>query len=101
MKKLVVALIGLAVLGTCAYVTMTNLRSGQDFLLEQAIEAQAAGMLKPYDFVGLEVMVCGSSSPLPDPTRAQACIMVRAGDQMFVIDSGSGSNTVMLANGEI
>ena len=99
MKKLVAASIGLAVLGTCAYVALTNLRSGQDFLLEQAIEAQVAGMLKPYDFVGLEVMVCGSSSPLPDPTRAQACIMVRAGDQMFIIDSGSGSNTVMLANG--
>ena len=99
MKKLIVILVVVGLLGAGAYSALTNSRSGQDFLLEQALEAQMAGALKPYDFVGLEVMVCGSSSPLPDPTRAQACIMVRAGNQMFLIDSGSGSNTVLQANG--
>ena len=99
MKKLIVILVVVGLLGAGAYGALTNSRSGQDFLLEQALEAQMASALKPYDFVGLEVMVCGSSSPLPDPTRAQACIMVRAGNQMFLIDSGSGSNTVLQANG--
>ena len=99
MKKLLITLAVVIVLGTGAYAGLTNLRGGQDFLLEQALQAQMASTLKPYDFEGLEVMVCGSSSPLPDPTRAQACIMVRAGNQMFVVDSGSGSNTVMQANG--
>ena len=99
MKKLVAIIVAMGLLGAGAYAALMNSRSGQDFLLEQAIQTQVAAALKPYDFVGLEVMVCGSSSPLPDPTRAQACIMVRAGDQMFLIDSGSGSNTVLQANG--
>ena len=68
-------------------------------MLEQALEAQAAAALNLADFNGLEVMVCGSSSPLPDPNRAQACIMVRAGNQMFLVDSDLGSNTVLQANG--
>ena len=96
-----VLLIGLAVvvLGAAGYGVLTNTRAGQDFLLEQALQAQLGATSNPRDFKGLEVMVCGSSSPLPDPNRAQACIMVRAGNQMFLVDSGSGANTVLQANG--
>ena len=96
-----VLLIGLAVvvLGAAGYSVLMNTRGGQDFLLEQALQAQLGATSNPRDFKGLEVMVCGSSSPLPDPNRAQACIMVRAGNQMFLVDSGSGANTVLQANG--
>lgn len=40
---------------------------------------------------GLHVVICGSGSPLPDPSRAEACTLVIAGKQMFVVDSGDGS----------
>ena len=40
---------------------------------------------------GLAVAFCGTGSPLPDPTRAQSCTAVIAGDRVFVVDSGSGS----------
>ena len=40
---------------------------------------------------GLHVGLCGTGSPMPDPTRAGPCTVVIAGKQMFVIDSGTGS----------
>lgn len=40
---------------------------------------------------GLHVGLCGSGSPMPDPTRAGPCVAVVAGQRLFVIDSGQGS----------
>jgi ribonuclease Z len=40
---------------------------------------------------GLHVVLCGSGSPLPDPTRAGPCTLVIAGSRMFVVDAGEGS----------
>jgi ribonuclease Z len=40
---------------------------------------------------GLHVGLCGSGSPMPDPTRAGPCTVVVAGQRLFVIDAGEGS----------
>lgn len=40
---------------------------------------------------GLNLVLCGSGSPLPDPERAGPCMLVQAGEQLLVIDVGSGS----------
>ena len=39
----------------------------------------------------LKVIVCGSRSPLPSPGRAEACILVEAGDDIYIFDLGNGS----------
>ena len=39
----------------------------------------------------LKVVVCGSRSPLPSPGRAEACILVEAGDDIYIFDIGNGS----------
>ena len=39
----------------------------------------------------LKVVVCGSRSPLPSPGRAEACILVEAGDDIYIFDVGNGS----------
>ena len=39
---------------------------------------------------GLHVLLCGTGSPLPDPTRAEACTAVLAGRHLFVVDAGDG-----------
>ncbi|MDF1765977.1 MAG: MBL fold metallo-hydrolase [Gammaproteobacteria bacterium] len=39
----------------------------------------------------LSAAVCGSRSPIPDPQRAEACVLVSAGDRLFVVDVGDGS----------
>lgn len=40
---------------------------------------------------GLHVGLCGSGSPMPDPTRAGPCTVVLAGKKLFVVDAGAGS----------
>ena len=39
----------------------------------------------------LSAIVCGSRSPLPNPDRAETCILVKAGDKVFIVDTGDGS----------
>ena len=98
-KKFVVFLAGLGILIIAAYSTLTNTRWGQDFLLQQAITVIASGAAPSEGFDGLEVLVCGSSSPLGmNSGQAQSCIMIRAGDQIFLIDVGPGSNRVLQAH---
>jgi ribonuclease Z len=40
---------------------------------------------------GLHVGLCGSGSPMPDPTRAGPCAAVLAGRRLFVVDVGAGA----------
>ena len=42
-------------------------------------------------FDGLKITLCGTSSPLPAPGRAQACVAVETPDHLYVVDAGSGS----------
>jgi ribonuclease Z len=44
----------------------------------------------------LSVLLCGTGSPLPDPTRASACTMIAAGKDLYVVDSGLGSTKNLL-----
>ena len=48
--------------------------------------------MSQYD--GLKVFLCGTSSPLPAPDRAQACVAVLAGESLFLVDAGAGSARV-------
>jgi ribonuclease Z len=44
---------------------------------------------------GLHVGLCGTGSPMPDPTRAGPCTAVLAGQRLFIIDAGAGSPRVL------
>jgi ribonuclease Z len=46
------------------------------------------------EYDGLQVFMCGTSSPLPDPDRAQACVAILAGDSLYLVDAGAGSARV-------
>jgi ribonuclease Z len=39
----------------------------------------------------LRVLLCGTSSPLPHPSRAKACVAVFAGGRFWIVDTGPGS----------
>ena len=96
MKKIGIGLLALAALLGSASFALFYTHAGQDFLFSQGAAQMASVDIETFD--GLEAMVCGSSSPLPSATRAQACIVVRAGEQMFVVDAGSGSASVLALN---
>jgi ribonuclease Z len=71
-----------------------NSRAGQDWLLETAVTTamNSPAAIDKYD--GLKVFLCGTSSPLPDPGRAQACVAVLAGELLYLVDAGAGSARV-------
>jgi len=39
----------------------------------------------------LKVVICGSRSPLPSPGRAESCVLVEAGNDIYIFDLGNGS----------
>ena len=39
----------------------------------------------------LKVVICGSRSPLPSPGRAESCVLVEAGDDIYIFDMGNGN----------
>ncbi len=93
-KKVSVFMAGLSILAIVSGVGVWNSRAGQDWLLERAV---AAGMSRPTamnEFEGLKVFLCGTSSPLPAPDRAQACVAVLAGESLYLVDAGAGSARV-------
>jgi ribonuclease Z len=48
---------------------------------------------------GLHLGLCGTGSPMPDPTRAGPCVLVIAGKRAFVVDAGSGTTRNLLSMG--
>jgi ribonuclease Z len=71
-----------------------NSSAGQDWLLERVVTAglERPGTMDNYE--GLKVFLCGTSSPLPAPGRAQACVAVLAGESLYLVDTGAGSAQV-------
>jgi len=55
-----------------------------------ASEAQTSSS-STVSFEGVRITMCGTSSPLPAPGRAQACVAVETPDHLYIVDAGSGS----------
>lgn len=94
-------LIAAAVIMVLVVAGMLGLRSAgiQDWLVNAAI---SAGMSRPPQSApagGMRVFMCGTSSPIPVPGRAQVCVIVLAGERGFVVDTGTGSANVALLAG--
>lgn len=81
-----VILVGLTLLGGLLY----RSASVQDMMMQTGV----AAMLNsgPEAFDGLQVVVCGSASPLGNnPDRAQACLAVVTPEHFFLVDVGARS----------
>lgn len=66
-----------AQIGTSLYRAAANKRAGVD---------ATANLVD-----GLHIALCGTGSPLPNPTRAGPCNVVIAGKHMFIVDAGEGA----------
>ena len=40
----------------------------------------------------LSALVCGSGPPLASPGAGQSCILIKAGDEYFIVDIGDGAS---------
>lgn len=82
------ALVGVVGVATLAW----RIPSVQDVLLERGIRTLASSSAADlFDEDALRVLLCGSSSPLPDPGRAKACVAVFAAGKIWIVDAGPGS----------
>ena len=91
MKKILILLAGLAVILVAVASWLWNSETGQDWLMERLV---SVGMKRPppvSQYEGLQVFLCGTSSPLPAPGRAQACVAILAGESLYIVDAGAGS----------
>lgn len=86
--------IGIAALALVALAALIN-RTVGDRLILKLMQKQVVANLSGTSFAafadGLNIVLCGSGSPFPDVTRAGPCVAVIAGQQVLIIDSGSGS----------
>lgn len=82
----VVALIGLAALINFTVGDRLVLR-----LMQNQVEANLSGARFAEFGDGLNVVLCGAGSPMPDIKRAGPCVAVIAGEQVLIVDAGAGS----------
>jgi len=103
LRKLWLVLFGLIVITGGAYTWVMFTPSGQDVALRRALVAMGQGAAevaaREAAVDALRVFLCGTSSPLPDLRRAQACVAVRAGEVMYIVDAGAGSTAVLAQGG--
>ena len=72
--------------------SLINLPKVQDKLLDIGLERIAFNAQPFLDNEDtLKVVVCGSRAPLPAPGRAETCLLVEAGDDIYIFDMGNGS----------
>ncbi len=64
----------------------------QDKIFVAVVKSRVPATDSPY-FAddGLRLVICGSSSPLPDPHRARSCNAIIAGGKIYVVDAGGES----------
>ncbi|MES2883380.1 MAG: MBL fold metallo-hydrolase [Pseudomonadota bacterium] len=86
--------IGIAAIALVAIAAVLN-RTVGDTLMLKVMKKQVVANLSGASFAefgdGLNIVLCGSGSPFPDVTRAGPCVAVIAGQQVLIIDAGSGS----------
>lgn len=88
MNKITTSIVTLVLIIAGSGAVIYNTASGQDFLYKQ-LATLATGQ-KAINPEGLNVIVCGSASPLGnDPARAQACIAVVTPEHFFLFDVGA------------
>src|SRR5262245_27547037 len=92
MRRTMWWLVGLAVVVAGIGFVGLRIPAVQDLLLRRIVARRMAAAGSGL-FAGdaLRVLLCGTSSPLPHPTRAKPCVAVFAGDRFWVVDTGPGS----------
>lgn len=89
MKRLimVVALLGILLIGGWLLFGERVLTAAASRQVERNISGAVLNELPD----GLHLILCGAGAPLPDPTRAGPCVLVLAGQSLYVVDVGSGA----------
>jgi ribonuclease Z len=92
MRRFLTLFAFLGAIGLGAFAVLWNSEALQDRLVDTVIRRRAVAdrsdLLTPDS---LNVVFCGTGSPLPDQRRGAACVAVFAGERAFLVDAGPGS----------
>ncbi len=85
--------VAVGVVLVAGFAVIWTVPSVQDAAMVRTIKARLAGNATANLLTdgALHVALCGTGSPMPDPTRANACSAVIAGGHIVIIDTGPGS----------
>ena len=87
MKKAGIAIIGIALVAVVLYSVRAPLSTA---VMGRALERNMSTSLLDTLPDGLHVVLCGAGGPMPDPVRSGPCVAVVAGDNMVIVDAGTG-----------
>jgi ribonuclease Z len=90
MKRILVGALGLLAIGLAAAYALRGPLSVS--IMQRVITQNMTSSLLDELPEGLHVALCGAGSPLPDPERSGPCVAVIAGDEVYLVDVGSGSS---------
>ena len=86
MKKSIVILVVIALLGIVIYSQRTSI---VERIMARGLETRM-GLDVTDDFEdGLHLALCGAGGPMPAPKASGPCVAVVAGDRLFVVDAGT------------
>ena len=92
MRRVLFWLVGIAAIVAACGAVLLRVPAVQDRLIERVAAVALADTREAlFDNEALRVLLCGSSSPLPHPTRAATCVAVFAGGRFWIVDTGPGS----------
>jgi len=83
MKKLLIAV---AIVALVVYTQRVPI--AERLMARGAETLMAASVLDDFED-GLHVALCGAGGPLPDPKRSGPCVLVVAGESLYVVDAGT------------
>ncbi len=92
MRRLILWVVGIGLIAAAVAVVAVRVPAVQDLILRRMIARRMSA--SPKQLLGddaLRVLLCGTSSPMPHPTRAKACVAVFAAGHFWVVDTGPGS----------
>ncbi len=81
----------LAAIVLATALTGLGCEAAQDALLRRVAMERALPRTEIYADDAMRVLICGSASPLPHPTRARPCTAIFAAGKLWVVDVGPGS----------
>ena len=86
MKKLIIALIVIALLGAAVY--SQRARIAERIMIVGLDARMGSNIIDTFED-GLHLTLCGAGGPMPAPNASGPCVAVVAGKRLFVVDAGT------------
>lgn len=73
----------------CASMALGACQRATQAVMERGLESRLGADVIDTFADGLHVTLCGAGGPLPSPTASGPCVVVVAGNQLFMVDAGT------------